>query len=94
MARRQKKLVERFTPEYKRSKTEYINTIFSRLIYTKHNGKDFTVHMVTNWMYGRNENSALDEVFETLMQQSDPIGLAEDKKKISLKLQEPEMAEC
>lgn len=86
MARRQKKLSERFTQEYKRSKTEYINTIFSRLIYTKHNGKIFTVHMITNWIYGRNENHTLDDVFEELMQQLDPSGLKEDKLKVQEKV--------
>ncbi|MCF2498345.1 hypothetical protein [Dyadobacter chenhuakuii] len=83
MARRQKKLNERFSKEYKRSKTDCINTIFSRLINRRHNGKDFTIHMITNWIYGRNENEVLDDVFENLMLEVDPDGLADDKRKLN-----------
>ncbi len=79
MGRRKIKKSERFTPEYKKSRTDYINTIFSRLINERHNGKDYTVHMITNWFYGRNENPALDDVFEAIMKEEDPEGLAKDR---------------
>lgn len=79
MHKRKSKLIKRFTDSYKRSKTAHINTIFSRLINRRHNGKDFTVYMITNWMYGRNENHILDDVFENLMYEVDPEGIEKDK---------------
>lgn len=82
MGRKPIKKSNRFTPEYKKSKTDYINTIFSMLIDKRNNGKDYTVFMITNWMHGRNENAALDDVFEALMRERDPIGYAEDQAKL------------
>ena len=85
MARRKKNLIERFSQDYKKSKTEYINMMFSRLLNRRHNGKDFTVHMITNWIYSKNDNPVLDDVFENLMLEVDPIGLAKDKEKMAHK---------
>jgi len=82
MIKRQKKAHERFTKDYKRSKTDCMNTLLMRVMHRTNNGKAFTIFMINNWMYDRNQNAILDDVFEALMREIDPDGLARDKKKI------------
>lgn len=59
--------MKRFNKEFKESQREVINDLFVRVINRRRNGKDYTIHMVVNWIYDRNKNEELDREMAALL---------------------------
>ncbi len=62
-------MTKRFTEKYKRSKSHLANRLLLRVIDRQHRGKNYTIFMIQNWMYGRTPNEVLDKEFELLLLQ-------------------------
>jgi hypothetical protein len=60
-------MTKRFTEKFKRSKSHLANNLLLRVIDQQWRGKNFTIFMVQNWMYGRTPNEILDKEFEKML---------------------------
>lgn len=60
-------MTKRFTEKYKRSKSYLANKLLLRVIDRQYRGKNFTIFMVQNWMYGRSPNEILEREFESML---------------------------
>lgn len=70
---------KKLSQEYKKKRTGYANDLFLRALQKPHpKMKKITFNMVNNWMYGKNENSFLDEIFFEMMIEIDPEGVEAD----------------
>jgi hypothetical protein len=68
-------MTKRFTEKFKRSKSYLANKLLLKVIDRQYRGKNFTIFMVQNWMYGRSPNEILEVEFERLMQDCEPGSL-------------------
>lgn len=71
--------IKKLSHDYKKKRTSYANDLFLRALQRPHpRMKKITFNMINNWMYGKNENAFLDEVFFEMMLEADPDGVEAD----------------
>lgn len=70
-------MTKRFEKKFKRSKSHLANLLLLKVIGKQFKGKNFTIYMIQNWMYGRTPNEILEKEFELLMQEVEPESLTD-----------------
>lgn len=70
-------MAKRFSEGYKRQHSHLANKLLLKVIDRQWRGKNFTIFMVQNWIYGRTRNEILETEFLNLMISEDPKSLAD-----------------